>query len=269
MKYFLFLIVIAVSMCGMAYSADFADDTFGILNENQKKALKELDISSELKKADQAADAHDFDKAKEICQKLLKQSGLSSEEKRQIEAKSDSIDKKRSDYLAEKAREEQRKQAEALAQKEREEAKQKQADRESVIEKSGIGNEQERQRLLNGSGYLSITVHFKAWVIDTQASEFSVKVRRIKNIFGDDVYGAEMTDSSGDSLLQTGRASFSPLKYGLYEVKVTAYSETYDHDTQRKVKKREDFKAEVIVNSDSNYYDMVISEDSVSVRREK
>ncbi len=49
MKYFMFLMIMAAAVCCTAtvFATDFADDTFGILNEKQKKALKELDISSE------------------------------------------------------------------------------------------------------------------------------------------------------------------------------------------------------------------------------
>jgi len=136
-----------------------------------------------------------------------------------------------------------------------------------LMEESRIRSEQELQRLLNAKGYLSVRVWFEAW-LDMSADEFTVGIRRIKDIFGKpDYYDSERKDSSGSFVLQSGSATFMGLGYGLYEIKVTAYLDTFEN--KRKVRKRADRTAEVIVNSDNNNYSMVISEDGIDVRRTK
>ena len=258
MKQFMYLLIMAAVVCCTAtvFATDFADDTFGILNENQKKALKELDISSELKKADAAADAHDFDKAKEICQKLLKQSDLSSQDKSLIQAKLDAVENKRSDYAAQKRRDEERKQAEALAQTAREEESQHAA----LIEKSRIESEQERQRLLNAEGYLGISLLF----MGASPGDYTVRIRRIKDIFGEPDYYNSERKASGHMLISSATEGFESLRYGLYEVKITV-----DYDIKARVKRRADRMVKLVVNSDSNYYHTEITEDGIDVRRTK
>jgi len=268
MKHFMFLLAIVAMMCSIAYSADFADDTFGILNEKQKKALNELDIASELKKADAAADAHDFDKAKEICQKLLKQSDLSSQDKSLIQAKLDAVENKRSDYAAQKRRDEERKQAEALAQTAREEESRKQADHAALIEKSRIESEQERQRLLNAKGSLGITISFKAGMSATPR-DYTLRIRRVKDIFGEPDYNDLERKTSGYIVLGTETDTFVGLRYGLYEVKMTVDYEFYDLNIRKKVKRRADRTLNLVVNSYSNIYYTEITEDDIEVRRIK
>ena len=270
MKHFIYLLIMAAIVCcaATAFATDFADDTFGILNEKQKKALNELDISSELKKADAAADTHDFDKAKEICQKLLKQSDLSSQDKSLIQAKLDAVENKRSDYVAQKKREEERKKAEALAQTAREEESRKQADHAALIEKSRIESEQERQRLLNAKGSLVVTISFKAGMSATPR-DYTLRIRRVKDIFGEPDYNDLERKTSGYIVLGTETDTFVGLRYGLYEVKMTVDYEFYDLNIRKKVKRRADRTLNLVVNSYSNIYYTEITEDDIEVRRIK
>jgi len=246
MKCFMYLLIMTAVVCctATAFATDFADDTFGILNEKQKKALNELDISSELKKADAAADAHDFDKAKEICQKLLKQSGLSSEDKRQIQAKIDSIDKKRSAFLAQKAREEQeKKQAEERS-------------RQAAASSSSGSSRQDEK-----ASHLALNVTFGSFWHGS-VDRTVIKVKRIKTLAGKSVYyempyERKSEESSGIFMIPT--TYFYDPPYGYYKVEVTAY--------QKSSERYESFQVELLVDRKETRYELNVDKDRVWVTR--
>jgi hypothetical protein len=289
MKHFMYLLIMAAVVCctATAYATDFADGTFGILNEKQKKALNELDISSELKKADQAADANDFDKAKEICQKLLKQSGLSSEDKRQIEAKIDNIDRKRSDYLAQKAREEEdKKRQDEIARKGLSPEVIKKIESlspeviDNALRKSGVGGSQsaasdttpprrdeqaDRRRIeMANDDALSIRVYFEFFPANLDVEKAHIKIRRIRDPFNKiPPFDTEKDMEIGSKFTDSSFARFSFIYYGLYQADINAYIDLRDF------KKSASFSVQLVVDKKENDYEIVIDGKDVRVRRER